>query len=59
LNKNPFIFTATERLTQLVIMEHWAFHKLAEDLGDPTFEKVFLVVPQIIFSVLSPLKPVK
>jgi len=39
--KNPFLFAAqAEELKQLIIMPHWAFHQLAERVGDPKFQKV-------------------
>jgi len=40
LTKNPFISFAQCHFTKLVIMPHWAFQQLGEEVGDPKYEEV-------------------
>jgi len=45
LTKNPFILLAqVTHVEQLVIMEHWALNILADELGDPKFNKVLAII---------------
>jgi hypothetical protein len=38
--KNPFITIAQAQFKKLLTMPHWAFARLAHELGDPNYKNV-------------------